>query len=187
MKTTERLAVITALEKAIKPAKDAVRAEAYEELMYAYQTDGYEKQKLRVNGEDVGELILTKKPGRYVITDQEALNDFALGYGFGTIRHEIKPYMMEKAVEIIEGFVGGEFISEYVDTNVDLDPAWEATLTHVGDIVTFKDSGLMVPGVKYIPEYKAGMQVRGCDPLKVLPLVNSLDGVERILLEAGDE
>lgn len=65
----QRLAVAQALQNAVKPMLDqrrpgSERAEADDALRELYATDGVDRQRIRINGEDVGTLSLRFSKGR---------------------------------------------------------------------------------------------------------------------------
>lgn len=181
MNADERVAALTALQKAVKAALDLARAEADERLLADYERDGVTRKALRVAGEKVGDyLVVMEKPG-WEVVDRTALEAFALDYGFAAIARSIRPEWSARAAEVV-----ADELPEAVAEEVRLEPRWERYLTEAGDGATYLDSGMPVPGVRRrVPRVK-GTQVRGCAPEAVAPLVARAGGVRELLLgEAG--
>lgn len=188
MTPLEQLAVTMALKKFVTDAEKRIRSECDAELLEGYESKGYKKQELRLNGKTVGEFIVAMaKPG-YVISDPEAFSEFGLSYGLAEERRSINPFMMERAIEILEEQLSPEEFEQFVKTETVPVDGWEAGLNMVGDVVTYMDSGLTVPGVSYVPEHPKNTMVKGCKPEDVLPVVQQLGGLDRVLaLGDGNE
>lgn len=184
MNTREQLVVLTAMDKVVKERIKQVRAEADESLMEAYEEDGFEKAALKLNGQKVGEHIVTFNKDGYDIVDKTLFGEFALDYGMATIVKTIKPHMAAKAAEIVEASVDNP--DDFLDFNVVFNPDWELAMERVGDTVCYMDSGLVVPGVEYRPKTVKGTMVRGCKPEEVMPVVSQMGGVEQLLLGGAE-
>lgn len=177
LSVNERLAMLTALQKAVKAELDATRAEADASMLQSYEDDGVVKKALKVGGVKVGDYIVVLTSGDWRITDEEAFFDFALSYGIAYTESVIKPGAQVAAVRIIE-----EARPELLDETVRLNPKWKDFLTNTGGVATFLDSGEAVPGVEpVLPRVKC-TQVRGCAPEDVVPQMRSLGGIDRLLL-----
>lgn len=186
MRPYERLAVLTALEKAVKDAIRGTRAECNDMALESYEDDGVEKRALKVNGQKVGEFIVTFNAEGFEVTDREAFNDFALDYGFATVRRTIAPDMMESAIRALEGVFDPDVMEQAVVETVELHPDWEKALENVGGVVQYMDSGLNVPGVRVKPKSVKGTMVRGCKPADVLPMAAQIEGgMDALLLGDG--
>lgn len=177
---TEQLALLTALQKAVKARLDEVRAEADAEMRDAFDEGGVTKRALSVGGVKVGDFIVVMESSEWAIADREALEDFTLAYGFATVRREVRPEYRARALEIV-----ADALPEAVAETVELDPKWQANVTNVGGIPFYLDSGAIVPGLSYVGQRPRGTQVRGCKPESVLPIVQRLGGVDRLLLGDG--
>lgn len=184
MNTREQLALLTAMDKVVKERIKQVRAEADESLMEAYEEDGFEKAALKLNGQKVGEHIVTFHKEGFEIVDEALFAEFALTYGMATVEKSIKPHMMAKAAEVVSEAVDAP--EDYIDEKVSFSPDWELAMERVGDVVTYMDSGLVVPGVEYRPKRVKGTMVRGCKPEDVMPAAAQLGGVERLLLGGAE-
>lgn len=177
MKTTEQLAVLTALQKMVKGRLDEVRREADDDLLDAYDEDGVTKRALKIGGVKVGDHIVVMTTGTWEIEDSAAFEEFALDYGIGTIERSIKPEYIPRVLEILVCE-----LPEAIEETVKLDPKWQSCLTNTGGVATFMDSGLRVPGVTYVGQQVKNTQVRGCKPEDVAPIIASLGGIDALLL-----
>lgn len=187
MNTTEQLAVLTAMEKAVKDRIKEVRKEADASLLDAYDSAGFEKMAVKLNGQKVGEHIITFHSDGFTITDREAFTEFALDYGLMTQKRTIAPDFMESAINALQDAFDPEVLDGAIITECELSPDWEKALERAGDAVVFMDSGLIVPGVEYRPKQVKGTMVRGCKPAEVLPILAALpEGVEQLLLGGAE-
>lgn len=177
----ESLAVLTALQKAVKERLDAVRAEADAAMLADYEADGVVRKALKVNGAKVGDYLVVMTADDWAVTDAGALEDFALTYGFARPVLSIRPECMAAAVKLVEG-IDPFLLQEEVKLNAD----WKKLLTNTGGVATFLDSGEPVPGVEPLPPRVKCTQVRGCKPSDVVPQIRQLGGLDRVLLGSGD-
>lgn len=182
MPINEQLAVLTALQKAVKAKLDEVRTEADTSMLDAYEEDGVVKKTLKVGGTKVGDYIVVLTSDDWAVTDEAALQEFALTYGFAGQELQIKPECMAQAVKLIEE-LDPFMLQEVVTINGD----WKKFLTNTGGVATFLDSGEVVPGVQAMPPRVKCTQVRGCKPEDVVPLVRQLGGVDQLLLGEASE
>lgn len=181
LSVTEQVAVLTALQKAVKAKLDEVRDEADSCLLAAYEEDGVVKKALKVGGVKVGDYIVVLTTDDWAVTDASAFEEFALAYGFASVESVIRPECMAAAVKLLR-----EAEPELLCEEVKLSPEWRKLLTNAGGIVTFLDSGEVVPGVVALPPRVKCTQVRGCKPEDVLPRLRALGGVDALLLGDGD-
>lgn len=177
----EQLAMLTALQKAVKEKLDEVRAEADASMLESYEDDGVVKKALKVGGMKVGDYIVVLTADDWAVTDEEALEDFALTYGFATSKLAIKPECMDAAVKLIES-TDPFMLNETVTLSKD----WKKLLTNTGGTATYLDSGEIVPGVAPLPPRVKCTQVRGCKPEDVVPQLQQLGGIDQLLLGSGD-
>lgn len=187
MNANEKLAVLTALKKAVDERLKEVRAEADGSMKEAYLDDGVEKKALKVGDRKVGELIVTFASDGFEIADKRAFEEFALDYGLATVKREIRPDMMESCIKALEGVFERDVMKEAVRETVAISPGWEKSMSRCGDAVAYMDSGMIVPGVEYRPKLAKGTMVRGCKPCDVVPILRDLPGgVDALLLGGGD-
>ncbi len=182
-----RLAVLTALKKAVDASLQEARRDADESLWDAYEKDGVVKVALRIGDQKVGEMALTFAKDGYEVVDRKAFEAFALDYGLATVKRTIKPDMMESCIKALEGVFDPEVMSEAVQETVEVSGDWEKAMERAGDAVCYMDSGMIVPGVEYRPKKPKNTTVRECDPGVVLPVVAGMPGgIERLLLGGGE-
>lgn len=187
MKASEEVAVLTALQKAVKARLDEARARLDEEFEELHESCGVERRALTVGGARVGEQLMVTEAGHWEVEDEAGFGDFALTYGLAHEERSIRPGMMESCVKALEDVFEPDVLAEAVETRVVPDAGWERYVTNVGGLPAFLDTGLTVPGLRWVPARMKGTQVRGCKPEDVLPLVGSLEGgVEGLLLGEGE-
>lgn len=179
MNGNEKLAVLTALKKLVNSELAKVREECDENLLEAYDRDGVSKVALKVNGIKVGDFLITFNSNEWEVTDNAALGEFALEYGFATVERTIKPEYMSRAVELL-----AEEEPDGIAEMVKVDPKWPDYLSADG---TYLDSGLKVPGVTYTGRTVKNTQVLKCDPNTVAPILRQMGGIEMLLLDGGSD
>lgn len=182
----EKLPMLVALEKVVKDEIKSVRRECDGILLDAYEDEWCERKALRVGNVKVGDFSVTFNSDGFDIVDRAAFEDFALDYGMATKRRRIRPDMEQSAIRYLENSLDPEVFAEAVEEEVVLDPDWEKGMTKVGDLVTYLDSGLNVPGVEFRPKTVKGTRVTGCKPADVLPLMQQLEGGVTAFLTGGD-
>ena len=174
----EDLAVLTAMQKAVKERLDEVRAEAD-----AGMGDGIEKRTLSVGGEKVGEITQTFSKDGWRVVDMEALQAFALDYGFAHVEKVIRPEWMETCVKALEAEFDADVTSSAIEERIVLNGDWESLITKVDGEPTYLDSGMVVPGIEYRPKAAKGTRVTGCKPSDVIPILRGLPGgMDRALI-----
>lgn len=173
MNAYEQLAVLTAMEKAVKERIKEVRTEANAEMRSAYESMGVEKMALKVGGKKVGEFTMVGAGEKIAIEDRAAFEEFALDYGMATAKRTIDPRMMESAIKALESVFEPDVIEQAVIEEVILDADWEKAIVNVGGLPCYMDSNMPIPGLRF--EAKAPTtRLTGCKPEIVLPIVNEL-------------
>lgn len=181
LSVNEQLAMLTALQKAVKQKLDEVRTEADASMLESYEDDGVVKKALKVGGVKVGDYIVVLTADDWAVTDEAALEDFALCNGLAETRLSIKPECMAAAVKIVE-----EIDPFLLTEEVRLSSDWKKYLTNTGGIATFLDTNQAVPGVVPVPPRVKCTQVRGCKPEDVVPQTQRLGGIDALLLGDGE-
>lgn len=177
----DAMAVLAAMEKAVKGRMAELRAECDGDLIADYDERGVQKRALKVGGRKVGEIAVTYNRPGFAATDRAALGEFALEYGFAREQRSIRPEYMGRAIDLIEAES-----PEAVETEVVLDKDWTNYMTLTGSAVTYLDSGAVVPGVEFVPESVKGTRVTGCKPEDVVPLVREMGGIDQLLLGGAE-
>lgn len=182
MTPSARLAVLTALEKAVKEQIRAARAEVDERAWQMYEDMGVEKTAVKLDGEKVGEVIMTFHSEGFEVTDPEEFEEFALDYGLARVEVGIRPDMVGSVIAALSDSIAPEVLEEVITRTVVMDADWEKGLTVTQGVVTYLDSGVPVPGVRALPKRPKGTMLRGCKPADVLPIVGRLEGGVNALL-----
>lgn len=183
MSSTQDLAVITALDKVVKARAKEVRAEADGGLMAVYKDMGVEKVELRVAEAPVGTLQVTYASEGYEVTDMGAFAEFGLANGMAEEKRSIRPEYMAAAISLLE-----EQMPEAIEVTVEPVKDLDRMLDRAGDAVVAYGTSEVVPGVSWHPKRAKGTMVRGCEPEKVIPLLQALPGgVDQLLLGGGQD
>lgn len=182
MTGTEELAVLAAMDKAVRARAKEVRAEADDGLMSAYEGMGVEKVELRVAGEPVGTLQVTYASEGYEVADMAAFAEFGLANGMARERKAIRADHMAAAIALLE-----EQMPEAVETVAEPVEGLDRMLDRAGGAVVAYGTSEAVPGVVWRPKRPKGTMVRGCEPERVIPLLASLPGGVGPLLLGGGE
>lgn len=178
MKTTEQLAILKALKKAVDDRIKEVREISDAELLEYYNDYGAEKIALKLNGQKVGDFLITFSKEGYEITDRAALNEFLADYGLADILITPRQEYLEEVNEYLRDKYGEEALEQSIWPLKD----WDKAVYFVDGECVYEDSGMVIPGLEYKPRSIKNTTVRGCDPEVVLPIVRSLGGVDQLLL-----
>lgn len=159
----ERLALLNAMAKAVKPRLDGAKAEAQDGLMDRFAEDGTDRRAIMVGGEKVGEV----------------------GMSFSRAAPAVKPgherEALEAAVEM--GLVDWSKVPSILVRD------WQKRFSRVGDAVVEAQSAELIDWLEWQPSRAKGASVRGCEPEKVLPALTAKLGPGGIaaLLEGGPD
>lgn len=186
MNSREKLAILTAMKKSVETAIKDARAEVDARMWEDYEDEGIEKKALIVGKQKVGEIGISYTTPKFEVTDKNAFEEFALDYGLATASKTIKPEAMREAVGQLERALDEETFNAITEDSVTVSGDWDKAMERVGDTVCYMDSGMVVPGVAYVPKRPKNTTVRGCDPKDVLPIVAALPGGVEALLIGGD-
>lgn len=178
MKTTEKLAIITALKKQVAAVEKETREEMKELLAESPDVD---RMNLMVGGRKVGTVSRKTTKADFAIVDDPVFEQFALMNGFGHAEHTIKPEYMPMAIKLM-----AEQMPESVVETISVDADWKDYVTASGEYVVFAPTGELVPGVDVIPERVTDdFMVRGCKWDSVAPALGEA-GLSTFLLEGGE-
>lgn len=175
MNLFEELAALTALQKAVGERVKAVRDEANAQLLGSYGSMGVEKMALKMGGVKVGEFAIAFHKDWFEITDQAALDEFAIDYGFASERVGVKPEYVRMAIAALADVVEDD-VDDYLTREVVYERDWEKRLTDTAGVITYMDSGLPVPGVGFKPPQVKGTVIRDCKPERVFPIIANMPG-----------
>ena len=143
----ERLALLNAMAKAVKPQLDGAKAEAQDDLAARFAEDGTDRRAILVNGEKVGEVGISFAKAGPAITpgrEREAL---------------------EAAIEM--GLVDWSKVASL------LVRGWQGRFSRVGDAVVDAQTAEVADWLHWEPSRAKGASVRGCEPEKVLPALSA--------------
>ena len=160
----ERLAILNAMAKAVKPQLDGAKAEAQRGLMDRFAEDGTDRRAIMVGGEKVGEV----------------------GVSFSKAAPAIRPGREREALEaaVEMGLVDWTKVSSVLVRD------WQKRFSRVGDAVVEAQSAELIDWLEWQPSRAKGASVRGCAPEDVLPALTAKlgpGGIAALLEGASDE
>ena len=159
----ERLALLAAMSKAVKPQLDEAKREAQEGLMDRFAEDGTDRRAIMVGGSKVGEV----------------------GMSFSKAAPSIRPGHEREALEaaIDMGLVDWSKVGSVLVRD------WQKRFSRVGDAVVEAQSAELIEWLQWEPSRPKSAAVRGCKPEDVLPALRAKlgEGFAQALLGAGDE
>ncbi len=159
----ERLALLAAMSKAVKPQLDEAKREAQEGLMDRFAEDGTDRRAIMVGGSKVGEV----------------------GMSFSKAAPSIRPGHEREALEaaIDMGLVDWSKVGSVLVRD------WQKRFSQVGDAVVEAQSAELIEWLQWEPSRPKSAAVRGCKPEDVLPALRAKlgEGFAQALLGAGDE
>lgn len=160
----ERLALLNAMSKAVKPQLDEAKREAQEGLMDRFAEDGTDRRAIMVGGAKVGEI----------------------GMSFTKAAPAIRPGHEREALEaaIEMGLVDWTKVAAVLVRD------WQKRFSRVGDAVVEAQSAELIDWLEWEPSRAKGASVRGCAPEDVLPALTSKlgpGGIAALLEGGGDE
>ena len=155
----ERLALLNAMSKAVKPQLDEAKREAQEGLMDKFAEDGTDRRAIMVGGSKVGEV----------------------GMSFSKAAPAIRPGHEREALEaaIEMGIIDWSKVSSVLARD------WQKRFSRVGDAVVDAQSAELIDWLEWEPQRPKGASVRGCAPEDVLPALAAKlgpGGIDALLL-----
>lgn len=164
MKELEKLAVLTALQKAVKSELDKVRATCEKELNAQFDAEGIDRKRLSIGGIEVGTLSLRFAKDEYIVTDEQAFYGYLTACG-GTIeRHRLKDVYAEEAYKRL-----GDEGKHMFETYYEVEPLFAKAFKRIKDDMVLDGVNEVIPGCKPSEKEPIGTLVRGCKPQDVLP------------------
>ena len=143
----ERLALLAAMSKAVKPQLDEAKREAQEGLMDRFAEDGTDRRAIMVGGSKVGEV----------------------GMSFSKAAPSIRPGHEREALEaaIDMGLVDWSKVGSVLVRD------WQKRFSQVGDAVVEAQSAVLIEWLQWEPSRPKSAAVRGCKPEDVLPALRA--------------
>lgn len=180
MEASEKVAILTAMDRKIKEALKSARSELDAQMLDAYEDSGIINRELRVCGERVGKITMRMSKPEIDITDLESLIEFGMDYGFAHEVNQIRSGCEFAAVEYLK-----EHAPELTETVRKLNAGFEKDLVITRRGVEYMDSGMIVPGTEVVPSQPKNTAVTGCLFADVSDIVLGLPGgFNTLLLEA---
>lgn len=157
-----RLAVITAMEKAVKAAKDEIRSECDNRVFGLAQQLGVGSVNMTVGDETVGKITICKPAVGY---SGDAFGRWAYENGMGSFHLDVdlsmatfEPEALDEIIDQLEGY-GAKVHRSYSPTDFA-----KKSVEVVSGRVICKDTGEEVPGA-YVKRPQT--RVTGCKPAEV--------------------
>lgn len=181
--SAQRVAVLTALSKAVRASLEEARIEADQEAYALYEGFGSDRIKIEMGGVEVGTLSLTFSKDAYEVVDREAFEDFCLANGLGRLEKSIRPEYMPAVLASLSHSIPEALTESFV-----LDKGADKLMRRVGEAFVIEGTDEVVPGISPKPITVTGTRVTGCKPDVVLPTLSALPGgVESLLLGGGSD
>lgn len=172
MHPSEKVAFLTALQKAVKPALDEARSE----LMEGMREADAERITLRLGGEEVGKATrkMPKPDIAPEVSDREAFMEFALCNGLASERKRIDPAMVPSVVTYLENNLDPDVLDDWIVTEQAMEDGWQSEIECRDGKCYLYGTDHEVPGLVPMVRLKPeGLMVTGCKPESVIPLVGS--------------
>lgn len=174
----QKAAILTSLQKAIKPESDQARHDANEALRELYEQTGTDRVRVKLGDVEIGTFSLTFEKDSFEVTDRAAFDDFCLANGFGHEELFVKPEWKKQAAEEL-----ATHYPEGVETRVVLEKDMDKLFKNVDGVYVVDGTNEVIPGIRPKPKTIKNTQMRGCKPEDVIPALKGLGvGVEQLLL-----
>lgn len=187
MNNLEQLVVLRAGSKLFSDREKQVRAECDAEFEDQYKELGIKKKEIRLGDQTVGEIVAVMAKPKYVVSNKEEFDDFALCNGLAHVKRTIDPWMQSRAIEILQDHLSPEELDQFVHEEVVYDENWQMAMGLVDGEVVLDGTTHIVPGVSFVPEHYKNSMLKGCKPEDVLPAVKRLGGFDQLLLGDASE
>lgn len=179
MNLDEKVAVLTAIQKRAKEMLDELRPEMNERALAEYDENGVTKRAVKVAGQKVADLVVPESKPDFAIVDG-SFQEFAKDYGLGRMELSVKdPYEAAKVLAAEH--------PDMVEERFAYSNDWKDSMEWDGERVTFRDSGMEVPGVAYMGPQPKSPTLRGLKWESVAKALKSLPGGAAGLLEGDAE
>lgn len=154
MNDTEELAALYAIKQKVDERYQELRSKLTAEC----EESGTERKALKIGGMKVGNFIIPQSKDEIAITDEKALESFALDNGFASERYEIAADYMDAVVKILKDQMEPDEFDKAVKKRVEMPVNWKGYLDiatiieddEVRKVAICKDTGEPVEGVTVI-------------------------------------
>lgn len=176
-----KVAVLTAIEKLTKSKLKEARAEADKEMYDLYEGFGTDRAKILLAGNEVGTISLRFSSDAYQVTDRQAFEEFCLLNGLADERKSIRANYLPEVIRQVE-----QDMPAAIETEFALKKDSEKLFEPMGDAFVLAGTNEVIPGIEPAAKMPIGTTLRGCEPKKVLPALQTLPGaIDALLLGGG--
>ena len=181
LKPVQQLGILMAMQKMVKAKTDEVRRQVEADMNARFAEDGIDRQRLVLDGEEVGKVSLKVKEECYEVVDREAFFDWLFDNGQLVQTHAVKKGCEEEVWSLLSD---KPWLFECEE-----EPKKEfaKTFERLGDSIVVSGTDVIVPGVVPAKAKPNGIVVTGCKPQQVAPIVARLGGLDALLLGDADE
>lgn len=170
----QRVAALTAMEKAIKSELKASRELVDDIMLKQYEEQGITKRQLTL-GRKVGDISIIQPKDEYLITDHSEFDEFALLNGIAEEKITVKPEYKLQIQKILE-----EHLPEALQVEVEPVKDWQQFITWDGEKSYIAGTDCEVPGITHI-EKRPQVRITGCKPEDVAPMLRGVT-INQLLL-----
>ena len=179
LKPAQQLAVLTAVQKMVKAKLDELRDQVNEQMIDRFEEDGIDRQRLVLDGEEVGKISLKVKDEGWEVTDQDEFFNWLFDNGQLNETHTVKKGCEEEVFQRLSAYPW------LFDLHEEPKKEFTRTFEKLGDSVIVSGTDVIVPGVAPCKAKAAGIMVTGCKPQQVAPIVARIGGLDAMLLGDG--
>ena len=181
LKPVQQLGVLTAMQKMVKAKTDEVRKQVEADMEARFAEDGTDRQRLVLDGEEVGKISLKVKEECYEVVDHDAFYDWLFDNGQLAQTHTVRKGCEEEVWSLLSD---RPWLFECKE---EPKKEFERTFERLGDSIVVSGTDAIVPGVVPAKAKPNGIMVTGCKPQQVAPIVARIGGLDALLLgETGE-
>lgn len=181
LKPVQQLGVLTAMQKMVRAKTDEVRRQVEQDMGKRYSEDGIDRQRILLDGEEVGKISLKVNEECYEVVDHDAFYDWLFDNGQLTQTHTVRKGCEEEVWSLLSD---RPWLFECKE---EPKKEFEKTFERLGDSIVVSGTDTIVPGVVPAKAKPNGIMVTGCKPQQVAPIVARLGGLDALLLGKTDE
>lgn len=179
LKAAQQLAVLTAVQKMVKAKLDELREQVDEQMRDRFEEDGIDRQRLVLDGEEVGKVSLKVADEGWEVTDRDEFFNWLFDNGQLDETHTVKKGCEEEVFQRLSSYPW------LFDLHEEPKKDFTRTFEKLGDSVIVSGTDVIVPGVAPCKAKPKGIMVTGCKPQQVAPIVARIGGLDAMLLGDG--
>lgn len=179
LKAAQQLAVLTAVQKMVKAKLDELREQVDEQMRDRFEEDGIDRQRLMLDGEEVGKVLLKVADEGWEVTDRDEFFNWLFDNGQLDETHTVKKGCEEEVFQRLSSYPW------LFDLHEEPKKDFTRTFEKLGDSVVVSGTDVIVPGVAPCKAKPKGIMVTGCKPQQVAPIVARIGGLDAMLLGDG--